>query len=265
MVENQFHSIEKVAVEYLAGLPGPKRASDEAAVLRFVRWFGRQRGMEAVKARDIDAYCVTAPAPETPALRNFLSYTYKQGLSVRGLATHVKTKREPKEPVRADSGPSEPIVVTVEGLKAMRTELEELKEQRILVTDQMRKAAADKDFRENAPLHAAREQKSHIEGRILELQATLACATTVNGGTRNAAASLGDTVHLADLATGGVITYKLVDSREASPARGKLSSSSPIGCAVLGKFVGQEIEFSAPAGTFKFRIDKIQPRGTNGD
>jgi transcription elongation factor GreA len=264
MVENQFHSIEKVAVEYLAGLPGPKRASDEAAVLRFVRWFGRQRGMEAVKARDIDAYCVTAPAPEAPALRTFLSYTYKKGLSVRGLATHVKTKKEPKEPVRANNISAEPIVVTAEGLQAMRAEMKDLKEQRILVTDQMRKAAADKDFRENAPLHAAREQKSHIEGRILELQATLNCATTVSGSTRNEAVSLGDTVHLSDLATGGVITYKLVDSREASPARGKLSSSSPIGCAILGKYVGQEIEFSAPAGTFKYRIDKIQPRGANG-
>jgi len=55
--------------------------------------------------------------------------------------------------------------------------LEGLLKERVTVTEQMRKAAADKDFRENAPLHAAREQKSHIEGRIQEMESTLARAT----------------------------------------------------------------------------------------
>ncbi len=259
MAESGFQSIERVAVEYLSGLSPNKRASDEAAILRFVRWFGRHRGVQALKAREIDAYCVTAPTTEAPALRGFLSYTYKKGLSVRGLATHVKSKREPKEPARVNSGPDDPILVSEEGLCAMRAELEDLKEQRIHVTEQMRKAAADKDFRENAPLQAAREQKSHIEGRIQELEATLARATTVANQKRDAAVCVGDTVHLVDLSSNGMVTYKLVDSREASPARGKLSASSPIGRAVMGKHVGQEIQFTAPAGTFKYRIEEIQP------
>jgi transcription elongation factor GreA len=259
MTELKFHSIEKVAVEYLAGLSPAKRTSDEAAVQRFVRWFGRQRGVEAIKARDIDAYCVTAPYAEAAALRNFLSYTYKKGMSVRGLATHVKSKKEPREPARMATGPTEPVLVTEEGLKALRQELADLKDQRIVVTEQMRRAAADKDFRENAPLQAAREQKSHIEGRILELESVLSCATTVSAGERGAAVCLGDTVILTDTATGGEVTYKLVDSRESSPARGKLSTSSPIGRALIGKHVGQEVQFSAPAGTFIYRIEKIQP------
>lgn len=259
MTESQFRSIEKVAVEYLAGLSPAKRTSDEAAVQRFVRWFGRQRGVDAIKARDIDAYCVTSPAQEAPALRGFLSYTYKKGLSMRGLATHVKTRKEPKEPARVSTGSGDPIQVSEEGLSAMRAELEELKQQSIVVTEQMKRAAADKDFRENAPLQAAREQKSHVEGRIKELEATLCRATTVNGRVHETAVCLGDTVNLIDLANGGRITYKLVDSREASPARGKLSSSSPIGRAIMGKHVGQEIQFAAPAGTFKYRIEEIQP------
>jgi len=259
MAENQFRSIEKVAVEYLTGLAPAKRASDESAVLRFVRWFGRQRGVDAIKARDVDAYCASAPTAEMPALRGFLSYTYKKGLSVRGLASHVKTKKEPKEPARVASGPDDQIQVSEEGLAALRVELEDLKEQRIQVTEQMRRAAADKDFRENAPLQAAREQKSHIEGRIQELEATLGRATTMDRGKRSAAVCLGDTVHLTDLANGSVITYRLVDSREASPARGKLSSSSPIGRAIIGKHVGQEVQFSAPAGTFKYRLEDIKP------
>ena len=259
MAESQFRTLERAAVEYLGGLSPTKRASDEGAILRFVRWFGRQRGVDAIKARDVDTYCVTAPPQEAPALRAFLSYTYKKGLSIRGLASHVKTRKEPKEPTRAPTGPDDPIQVSEEGLAAMRAELEELKEQRVLVTEQMKRAAADKDFRENAPLQAAREQKSHIEGRILELEATLCRATTVTGRVHETAVCLGDTVHLTDLGNGGLITYKLVDSREASPARGKLSSSSPIGRAIMGRHVGQEIQFNAPAGTFKYRIEDIKP------
>lgn len=261
MAESRFHSAERVAVEYLSSLTPAKRASDEAAVLKFVRWFGRQRGVDAIKARDIDTYCATMQTAEAPALRAFLSHTYKKGMSIRGLATHVKSKKEPKDPARVTSDPAERIVVTEEGLAALRQELEELKEQRVLVTEQMRKAAADKDFRENAPLQAAREQKSHIEGRILELESTIACATTVNGAGRNAAVCLGDTVVLTDVGTGGTLSYRLVDSREASPARGKLSSSSPIGRAIMGKHVGEEVQFSAPAGRFTYRIDKIEPHG----
>ncbi len=259
MTESRFHSIEKVAVEYLAGLSPAKRASDEAAVLRFVRWFGRQRGVDAIKARDIDAYCLTAPAQEAPALRGFLSHTYKKGMSIRGLASRVKTKKEPKEQARVTTGSEELIQVSAEGLDTMRAELNELKAQSIIVTEQMKRAAADKDFRENAPLQAAREQKAHIEGRIKELQATLSRATTVNGRLHEAAVCLGDTVHLTDLASGGLITYKLVDSREASPARGRLSASSPIGKAIMGKRVGQEVQFTAPAGTFTYRIEEIKP------
>lgn len=259
MAESQFQTVERAAVESLGNLNPPKRASDEAAVLKFVRWFGRQRGVQAIKARDIDTYCQTIQTNESGALRGFLSYTYKKGLSARGLASHVKSKREPKEPARADTAANDPVVVTDEGLRALRTELDDLKEQRVLVTEQMRKAAADKDFRENAPLQAAREQKSHIEGRIQELESTIACATTVNGNGRSAAACLGDTVHLKDLGTGNTITYKLVDSREASPVKGKLSSSSPMGRAIMGKHVGQEVEFSAPAGMFKYFLVSIGP------
>jgi len=214
--------------------------------------------VEAIKTRDIDAFCLTAPPQETPALRAFLSHTYKKGMSVRGLASRVKAQKEPREPARASDMQQEPIQVSEEGLAAMRAELEQLKQQSILVTEQIQRAAADKDFRENAPLHAAREQKSHIEGRIQELEAIFRCATTVTNNARKAAVCLGATVHLTDLGSGGRVTYKLVDSREASPIRGKLSSSSPIGKAIMGKQAGQEVQFTAPAGTFKYRIEEIQ-------
>ncbi len=262
MAESQFQTVERAAVEYLGNLGPQKRASDEAAVLKFVRWFGRQRGVQAIKARDIDAYCQNIQTNESTALRGFLSYTYKKGLSARGLASHVKSRKEPGESTKSNTTAGDPVIVTEEGLQALRAELEGLKEQRTLVTEQMRKAAADKDFRENAPLQAAREQKSHIEGRIQDLEATISRACTVDERSRSAAVCLGDTVYLKDLSSGNTITYKLVDSREASPAKGKLSSSSPIGRAIMGRHVGQEVEFSAPAGTFKYLLESIESTNT---
>jgi transcription elongation factor GreA len=259
MIEPRFYSIEKAAVEYLTGLDAARRASDELAVQKFVRWFGRQRGVDAIRTRDIDGYCDTALPAEASALRGFLSYTYKKGLSVRGLASHVKSRKDSQPSTSSNSAPDDAIHVTVEGLASLRSELANLKEQSITVTDQMRKAAADKDFRENAPLHAAREQKSHIEGRIQEIQATLSRATTVNGKPNGTSVILGDTVLLTDLKSGTSLQYKLVDSREASPAKGKLSASSPIGRALLGKHTGDEVECAAPAGTFRYKLERLDP------
>ncbi len=257
MIEPRFYSIEKAAVEYLSGLDAARRSSDEIAVQKFVRWFGRQRGVDAIRTRDIDAYCDTALPADAAALRGFLSYTYKKGLSVRGLASHVKSRKENQTVSSSTPVPVDTIQVTVEGLNALRSELADLREQSVLVTDQIRKAAADKDFRENAPLHAAREQKSHIEGRIQEIEATLARATTVNGKVNGTTVSLGDTVLLTDVKSGATVQYMLVDSREASPARGKLSASSPIGRAVLGRRTGDEVECAAPAGTFRYKLQRL--------
>jgi len=262
MIEPRFYSIEKAAVEYLTGLDAPHRGNDQAAVQKFVRWFGRQRGVDAIRPRDIDAYCDTALPAESAALRGFLSYTYKKGLSVRGLASHVKARKQaPQAAALSGVTNAEPIQVTEQGLTALRSELAGLREQSVTVTDQIRKAATDKDFRENAPLHAAREQKSHIEGRIQEIEATLARATTVTAKKNGTAISLGDTVLLTDLNSGATVQYQLVDSREASPAKGKLSASSPIGRVILGKHTGDEVECAAPAGTFRYRLQRLPGAG----
>ena len=72
------------------------------------------------------------------------------------------------------------------------------------------------------------------------------------------AVGMHDTVRLTDLATGDAVEYRLVDSREANPAKGRISTASPIGRALLGRQTGDEFEFIAPAGAFRYRVERIK-------
>ena len=257
MTEQNNQTVESAAVAYLGSLSANKRAQNETGVQKFVRWCGRQRSILAISPLDVDAFSRTATPADGTALRGFLSYAYKKRIIPRGLASHVKVKKESSGPGRMTHH-SDPIHVTREGLESLKSELEELRKERVTVTEQMRKAAADKDFRENAPLHAAREQKSHIEGRIQEIESTLARATVAEQKAQRSAVGLHDNVRLTDLETGTAVEYKLVDSREANPAKGRISTASPIGRALLGRQPGDEFEFAAPAGTFKYRVEKVK-------
>jgi transcription elongation factor GreA len=255
-VKNSY-TVERAAVEYLGSLYSDKRSLDEPAVQKFVRWIGRQKSTQDITTRDVDAFSKAALSGEGAALRRFLSYTYKRGLTIRGLASRVKSAKEPKGPAQSGAQVA-PVHVTPEGLAQLKGELDGLLEERASVTDQIRRAAADKDFRENAPLHAAREQKSHIEGRILEIQGVLSAASLVEVNAHGNHVGLGDTVILTDLSHGRSVTYQLVHSREASAKNGKLSAASPIGQAILGKRDGQEFDFKAPGGTFRYRVERVQ-------
>src|SRR4030067_3641992 len=95
---------------------------------------------------------------------------------------------------------------------------------------------ADKDFRQNAPLHAAREERGHVEGRIKELEESLKAATIIGEKKEPTHKSVvGDHIVLSDLASGQELRYMIVDPREVDPARGKISIASPLGKALLGR------------------------------
>jgi transcription elongation factor GreA len=139
----------------------------------------------------------------------------------------------------------------------LETELAGLKNQLSKVIEELKKAAADKDFRENAPLDAAREQKAHIEGRIKDLESTLKLAKIMGEYQNTPRIKIGDTVVLHDLASSEELSYALVDPREANAIKGKISVASPLGKVLLDKEKGQTVEVAAPAGTFHYRIKDI--------
>ena len=141
----------------------------------------------------------------------------------------------------------------------MQSELTALIDERPIIIEEIQKAASDKDFKENAPLDAAREQQGKLEARIKEIEATLKVATLMDAKANTGhTISIGDVVVLCDINSNEQIQYKLVDIREANPSKGKISIVSPIGRALLGQKKGDEITVQAPAGTLPYKIEDIQ-------
>jgi transcription elongation factor GreA len=149
--------------------------------------------------------------------------------------------------------------LTRQGYAELESEIAALKGKRSQAIEEMRKAAADKDFRENAPLEAAREQRGHLEGRIKELEETLKCAVVIEDKQNvTARAGLGASVVLCDLTSGDEVTYTIVSPTEVDPAKGRISSVSPIGKVVVGKAENDIVEVTVPAGKLRYQIKQIK-------
>ncbi|MBI4199103.1 MAG: transcription elongation factor GreA [Chloroflexi bacterium] len=151
--------------------------------------------------------------------------------------------------------------LTSEGYRQLREELAARLEERLTVAEEIRRAAADKDFTENSPLDAAREHQGHLEARIRELEATVQGAVVLDGRSRPGGASVkvgvGSRVVLRQQDTGREVSYLLVEPREADPANGKLSIASPVGRALLNRNVGQEVEVATPRGPVRYLIARL--------
>jgi len=149
--------------------------------------------------------------------------------------------------------------LTRQGYAALEAELAVLKSKRFQAIDEIRKAAADKDFRENAPLEAAREQRGHLEGKIMELEEALKSATLIDGKQKAALkVSIGCSVILCDMASGEESSYTLVSPREVDPTRGKISTISPIGKAIVTQEQGKIVEVITPAGKLQYQVKQIE-------
>ena len=139
----------------------------------------------------------------------------------------------------------------------METRLETLRGERVAVVGDIQRAMADKDFRENAPLDAAKERQGKLEADIRELEHTLARTVLRQNAEASTTVRLGHTVRLKELISGKVTQYTLVDAAEADPGSGRISSSSPVGRAVLLKAVGTEVSVTAPRGTVVYKIEGV--------
>jgi len=193
-------------------------------------------------------------------IRAFLTYASKEGWCKSNLATHFKTRLgKTRLPVSTKQGLPGTTPLTRQGYAELEVELVTLKSKRSQSIDEIRRAAADKDFRENAPLDAAREERGHLEGRIKELEETLRSAIIIDEEQKvTRRASIGDSILLCDVASGEELRYTIVSPREADPIKGKISSASPIGKAIVGRTEDDVIEVAAPAGKLLYRIKKIE-------
>ncbi len=154
----------------------------------------------------------------------------------------------------------ERIPMTAEGHQALVEELKTLKSvERPSVIAAIAEAREHGDLSENAEYHAAKERQSFIEGRIAELDDKLARAEVIDLSKLNGSkVRFGATVTLIDVDTEEESVYKIVGDDEASIADGKISISSPMSRALIGKEEGDEAEVSAPGGAKAYEIAKVE-------
>jgi transcription elongation factor GreA len=154
------------------------------------------------------------------------------------------------------------IPMTVEGHAALEAELKALKSvERPSIIAAISEARSHGDLSENAEYHAAKEKQSFIEGRISELDDKLARADVID--TKKLSGKkirFGATVTLIDADTEEKVVYKIVGEDEANVKSGKISVTSPLARAMIGKEQGDEAEVSAPAGTRAYEISRVEYR-----
>ncbi len=153
----------------------------------------------------------------------------------------------------------ERVPMTVEGYKALETELQRLKSQeRPRIIQAIAEARAHGDLSENAEYHAAKEAQGMNEAKVAELEDKLGRADVIDPTKLSGdSVKFGATVKLVDEDTEEEVTYKLVGDLEADVKSGKVSISSPIARALIGKAVGDVVEVTTPKGSRSYEILKI--------
>jgi transcription elongation factor GreA len=151
--------------------------------------------------------------------------------------------------------------MTLAGAEKLRAELSELKQvKRPAVIAAISEAREHGDLKENAEYHAAREQQGFIEGRIKDIEAKLSHAQIIDITTLNANGKVvfGSTVVLLDINTDEEKTYQIVGVDEADIKVNKISFSSPVARALIGKEEGDEVVMEVPGGTHEFEILEVR-------
>ncbi len=147
--------------------------------------------------------------------------------------------------------------ITVNGLKKLKLELEDLKNvQRPKIVEAIAEARSHGDLKENAEYHAAKEQQGLIEGRVLALNDLIARANVIDVTKieNNGKVIFGSTTKLKDLETDKEISYKLVGQDEADIKKNLIFFKSPIGKALIGKNKSEMVTVNTPSGEKNFEI-----------
>jgi transcription elongation factor GreA len=152
----------------------------------------------------------------------------------------------------------EAIFLTLGGRRKLEEELEYLcTVRRAEIAERIRSAKEEGDIMENAAYDYAKEEQAFVEGRIQDLETTLSKAILIEGGSTDEV-GLGARVTLMERGGDTPETYQIVGSVEADPTGGRISNESPIGRALLGHGVGDEVAVSTPGGILHFQIVSIE-------
>ena len=267
MVAEQGPSLMEVVGQYLARLKGDEQREGQQELNRFIQWCGRDRSISQLAPSEIAEYGESASiwgagsAKKLKPVKLFLAYLKERKLTNVSLAPHLKVSKAKKNSRGVYfKSITEHAELSAEGYAKLQSRLDMLKEERINVIADIQRAMADKDFRENAPLDAAKERQGLIESSLKELEVILVNAVVVDErDTANGQQiKIGRKVTLREVSSGKKVSYTLVDSREADPAIGKISSISPVGKALLDKVISEEVHITVPKGTLHYVVEKVE-------
>lgn len=257
-------TLAQAATQFLGSLPSEDRERCQQEVNKFIRWYGMERSIEELTAHEVARYAERMEGSSANAMkrlepvRSFLAYAKKEGFTKNNLAVHLRLKKGSPRQELPGKGHMEAVALTPEGYRELKAELTALKRERPKIAEGIRRAAADKDFRENAPLDAAKDYQGMVEARIRALEGILKTSVVTTEAADTANITQGSTVSLHDMSTFEELRYTLVNPNEANLAKGKLSIASPTGKALLGRGKGDVIEVKAPAGMLRYRIESIE-------
>jgi transcription elongation factor GreA len=149
--------------------------------------------------------------------------------------------------------------MTPEGHAALTEELAALKAERPKISQEIGVAREHGDLKENAEYHAAREKQGICEARIAEIEDKLSRAEVIDPSTLSGdKVKFGAIVELEDMDNGKVVTYRLVGPDESDIKQGKISITSPVARALVGREVGDEVRVQAPGGLRTYEVSDVR-------
>ena len=152
-----------------------------------------------------------------------------------------------------------PIFLTPEGRAKLEAELENLKTvRRSQVAEAIHSAKEEGDIMENSAYDEAKNEQAFVEGRIMTIEQMLKNAVRIDETRATGVVGIGSVVSVVERGERGDEEYHIVGSAEADPTKGRISNESPVGRALLGKRVGEEVQVKIPDGVRHLKITEIR-------
>ena len=259
-------TLADAAREYISSLKPDQQHAQETYIRRCVEHFGDHTTIASLSGSRVELFAESQIRASDPnaqervnALKQYFQFIRKKGYATENFGIHIRVRRSGgrssgAQQVRVEEAPVE---MTKEGLEARCAKLADLQSRRPDVLRAIATAREDKDFRENAPLQAAREELAMIDGQIKQLEAELKRAVVVERTSEDLSA-MGSQVKVTRLDRPDQMeTFTLVGGREANAKERKISVESPVGKKLLGRRVGEEVEVAVPSGSIQYRIEAI--------
>jgi len=252
---------------YVRQMPQDTKKAAQPEIAKFVRWVGADRLIDTIIPSEIGEYneifgakTATRDATERlSAVKLFLTFLKKKDHIEVNLAQHLRLRKSRTSASKAIGmpNPTRSIRLTQSGYNEMTKQLASLQEERVKIVGDIQRAAADGDVRENAPLEAAREAQGMAMGKIQEIEATLKVAVIIDGKNQDSnRVHIGSKIELTEISTDKTVKYQLVEPNEANPLASKISIVSPVGSAILGHMLGDEVKVKTPRGQQVYKISK---------